>query len=271
MIPTLCQTFRLLAFRTFDQLGRARRVEHQPLEETFTDTNILDLKERHPTEIYSRVYNKRDEGKSGADWEWWLTNWSMTNWLGLRVQAKILNLELDAFSHLHYKSGKSKEYQSTKLKRESAKEGLIPLYCFYVHEEPVSQGGQRWCGSFGYSPEYYGCSLASISHIETLRTARKDDRESVMQKTIPWHCLVCCRGYEGDDLPNRAWLLLQHRLKIAAPLIRTRDNQQAFQGKPIGPRPQAPDYVRSVIENRRPDGIPTNSRGVLVLRALQYD
>lgn len=266
MTTTLCETFRSLAFKTFDQIGRARRVGHQPLEETFTDINILDLKDRHPTEIHSRVYNKHEEGVNGADWQWWLTNWSMTKWLGLRVQAKILNLESDTFAHLHYKSYKSKIYQSKKLKRESAKAGLIPLYCFYIHEEPVPQVRQRQCGSFAYSPESYGCSLASLSHVEALRTAIKNDRESVMQGAIPWHCLVCCSGYGGDDLPSRAWALLQQRLKIAAP-SRRRDNNQTFQGVAIGPRLQAPDYVRAVIENRRDDHVPTNSRGILVLRA----
>jgi len=132
MNPSLCETFRTLAFKTFDQMGSARRVGHQPQEETFTDTNILDLKVRHGDEIHSRTYNKRQEGLNGADWQWWLTNQAMDSWLGLRVQAKVQNLEADSFDHLHYQSGKSKTYQSSILKRECAKEGLIPLYCLYT-------------------------------------------------------------------------------------------------------------------------------------------
>src|SRR5690606_6329527 len=127
MHTTLCETFRSLAFRTFDQMGRARRVGHQPLEETFTDTNILELKDRHPAEISCLTFTKPQEGINGADWEWWLTDTSKSKWLGLRVQAKVLHLDSNTFAHLHYKSGKSKTYQATKLKRESAKDGLIPL------------------------------------------------------------------------------------------------------------------------------------------------
>ena len=74
MHTTLCETFRSLAFRTFEQMGRARRVGHQPLEETFTDTNILELKDRHPAEIFCQTFTKPQEGINGADWEWWLTD-----------------------------------------------------------------------------------------------------------------------------------------------------------------------------------------------------
>jgi hypothetical protein len=37
MNQRLCQTFQEIAHQTFDMLGRARSVEHQPLEETLTD------------------------------------------------------------------------------------------------------------------------------------------------------------------------------------------------------------------------------------------
>ena len=84
---------------------------HQPLEETFTDLNILELKCRHPTEIYSEVFTKRREGVNGADWEWWLTNKSRSLWLGLRVQAKVLHLANNTFEHLHYRRRKTKTYQ----------------------------------------------------------------------------------------------------------------------------------------------------------------
>lgn len=247
MPTTLCETFRSLAFRTYDQMGRARRVDHQPLEETFTDTNILELKDRHPTEIYSRVFNKYEEGLNGADWQWWLTNASMTSWLGLRVQAKVLHLKSDTFAHLHYKSGKSKTYQLTKLKRECAKEGLVPLYCFYVHE-PVPNAHLRRCGSFAYSPESYGCALASLPHIEALqKCGESKDFQSVMGRAFPWHCLVCCSGYGGQDLPSRAWALLQHELGVKPTRHQATKTIQTLQGNIIGPRSQPPEYVRAYV------------------------
>ncbi len=65
----------------------------KPSEETFTDNIMLDLKLKHPVEIFTRPFNKREEGVSGADWEWSLTNATEDSWLSLRVQAKILNLK----------------------------------------------------------------------------------------------------------------------------------------------------------------------------------
>ena len=144
-------------------MGRALRVGHQPLEETFTDTNILELKDRHPQDIYCRTFTKPQEGINGADWEWWLTDAKRSAWLGLRVQAKVLHLESNTFAHLHYKSGKTKGYQASKLKRECATEGLIPLYCFYLHERPGATVRSTRCGSFAHAAEAYGCALAPLS------------------------------------------------------------------------------------------------------------
>lgn len=264
---SLCETFRSLAFRTFDQMGRARRVGHQPLEETFTDTNILELKDRHPEEIYSQLFNKHEEGVNGADWQWWLTNANMTKWLGLRVQAKVLNLANHEFAHLHYKSAKSKTYQLSKLKRESAKEGLVPLYCFYVHEEPTPGTAPRRCGSFAHSPESYGCALTSITHVESLqKQSETKDFNSVMSAAFPWHCLVCCSGYGGVDLPERAWSLLQHGFGLTPRRRSSVDKERTAADISVGLRPEPPAYVRAVVEGYRSDVVPRNVGGVLVIR-----
>lgn len=269
-LPTLCESFRTLAFKTYEQMGRAKTVGHQPLEETFTDLNILALKVRHATEIHSRLFSKPEEGKNGADWEWWLSNSKGSMWLGLRVQAKVLQLKSDSFPHIHYKSGKSKTYQSAKLKSECAKEGLIPLCALYVYEEPVPSAPHRRCGSFAHSPESYGCSLISLRHVEALRNAgERKDRHSVLSEALPWHCLVCCSGYGGDDLPTRAWLLLQRRLGISAPRNMTKDTIQLTKGHSIGPRSQPPEYVRAILEDRSTDLSPPHVRGVLVVQGRE--
>ncbi len=267
MTTTLCETFRALAFRTFDQMGRARRVGHQPLEETFTDTNILELKDRHPDEIYCRTFNKPEEGRNGADWEWWLSNHAMTSWLGLRVQAKVLHLTSDTFAHLHYKSGKSKVYQLTKLKREAAKEGLVPLYCIYSHEATTPRVSPRRCGSFAQASEAYGCALATLAHIEELQVAgEKRDYADVLRGALPWHCLVCCSGYGGDDLPSRAWSLLQGGMDVKSARLRRASAEAVGRAPLIGIRSGAPEYVCAVIEGRAEDTSPKKVGGVLVLR-----
>jgi len=259
MAISLCETFRSLAFSTHTQLAKARRVGHQPLEETFTDLNILELKDRHPFEIYSKTFSKRREGVNGADWEWWLTNSSRSLWLGLRVQAKVLHLATDDFPHLHYQSGKPKTYQLDKLRVEAARDGLVPLYCFYTHGESDKKAPGLPCGSFPYAPESYGCALTSLEHVASLQAAGElHDLASVMSAAVPWHCLICCTGYWGGDLPSRAWAYLQAGFEIG--------KSEAPSGGPRrGPIARPPRHVLDAFEDREAENVPEGIQGVLVI------
>ena len=264
----ICETFRLLAFRTFDQMGRASRVGHQPLEETFTDLNLLELKDRHPHEIRCHTFNKPQEGNNGADWEWWLTDARRTIWLGMRIQAKVLHIKSNTFPHLHYKSGASRGYQSVKLKRQCAKDGLIPLYCFYLHQDPRMLSDAEGCGSFAHATESYGCSLAPMALVDSLRLkGEKNTFSEVIAGSHPWHCLVCCAGYGGSTLPERAWSFLQSAMHMKHPKARRRaQNVSRAPRIPIGLRPQPPNYVWQIASGDNAfDLSASNSRGVVVI------
>jgi hypothetical protein len=259
MAISLCETFRSLAFSTHAQLAKGRRVGHQPLEETFTDINILELKDRHPAEIYSKTFSKHREGVNGADWEWWLTNSSRSSWLGLRVQAKVLHLATDSFPHLHYKSGTPKTYQLSKLKSEAARDGLFPMYCFYTHDTSQRTAAAPQCRSFPYAPESYGCALTSIDHVENLQTSGEiHDLASVMSAAVPWHCLVCCSGYSKGDLPIRARAYLRATFNVG---------ESAAQDKGVGleliSRP--PRHVIDALEGREAEDSPQNVQGILII------
>lgn len=261
MAPTLCETFRSLAFQTHDQLAKARSVGHQPLEETFTDINILELKIRHPGEIYSHTFTKPQEGINGADWEWWLTNQSRTSWLGLRVQAKVLELSSDTFPHLHYVSGNPKTYQLQRLQTEAAKVGMVPLYCFYTLLSAAAGTPGHYCHSYPFAPEFWGCSLAPAQHVAKLQTAQcARDLCSVISGAAPWHCLVCCQGYGREDLPERAWAYLQAELGVGSA-----DVGGSHEGVAIGLRKRPPQHVYAVIESSVPNEAPSNIRGILVI------
>ena len=259
MAISLCETFRSLAFSTHAQLAKGRRVGHQPLEETFTDLNILELRDRHPSEIYSKTFSKRREGVSGADWEWWLTNRSRSSWLGLRVQAKILHLATDSFPHLHYKSGTPKTYQLSKLKSEAARDRLFPIYCFYTHGTDLKTASGPTCLSFPYAPESYGCALTSITHVENLQaTGEVHDLLSVMSAAVPWHCLVCCTGYSNGDLPTRARAYLQATFKITES-----DAKDKAAGLEL--RSSPPGHVLDALEGRETEDLPQGVQGVLII------
>ncbi|MEX3853699.1 DUF6615 family protein [Paraburkholderia sp. BR10923] len=266
MSSSLCETFRALAFRTYDQLGKGRRVGHQPLEETFTDINILELKDRHGSEIYSQTFSKHQEGLNGADWEWWLTNQARSSWLGLRVQAKVLHLQSNSFAHLHYRSGKRKAYQLGKLKRASSRDGLVPLYCLYAHEPQSVKLIGRSCRSFVHTTESFGCAIAPLRHIESLqKKGETNDLASVMAGAVPWHCLVCCSGYGGIDLPSRTWLFLQKTFGYKAPRKRIQHSDKQERKEVIGLRSRPPLHVYAAIEGREVDSAPEGVRGVVVV------
>lgn len=259
---TVCETFRQLSFGTWTHLGRARRIEHQPGEETLTDINVLELKDRHPDEVFTKTFTKPQEGVNGADWEWWFTNSRMNKWLGFRVQAKVLKLSSNRFEHLHYRKGNS--YQSAKLKRSSSAEGLVPLYCVYSHWTGEGKVSVWPCGTFGPAIESFGCALLPVRHIDDLRKASHDNRlGAVIQMSFPWHCLVCCEGYGGSDLPERAWRLTQELFGVK-PTKRKPKNAPA-----VGLREQPPRYVKMVVEAGQKAALDESYnglRGIVVFR-----
>ncbi len=213
---SVCSTFRRLAFETWDILASSRTVEYQPGEETLTDLNILELKKRHPTEVFTRTFSKPEEGKNGADWEWWLTG-SSGQWFAFRLQAKILNLETDEFEHLHYKSSKNSSFQCDQLIRSAlrSKVPLVPLYCLYSNWVSGLNVPLFPCGTFGISLDSFGCSLVSAFDIRQLRLAGNvRDLKSVIRQAFPWHCLVCCTGYGDGDLPHRAHRFWQAAIRL---------------------------------------------------------
>lgn len=263
MVASLCDTFQSLAFATHRRLARARRAGYQPLEETFTDLNILELKCRHPSEIYSQAFSKRREGFNGADWEWWLTNNSRSLWLGLRVQAKVLHLATDTFRHLHYQRGKSKTCQLHKLETEAERDGLVPLYCVYTQGISRRSARGRKCLNPNYTSQSYGCALVSTTHVASLQSASKtNDLYSVMKAAVPWHCLVCCAStaHSCSDLPERAWAYLQEEFgEMSSVDI---DGEETIN---LGPRLQPPNYVLNVLESQIVEDPPLSIQGVLVI------
>ena len=94
---------------------KSRRAKFQLKEETLTDLNMLELKLRHSRQVRTKVITKKAEGKNGADWEWWFT--SKHKWIGIRGQAKIININTNEFLHLHYQQPTSKIFQCDKLNR----------------------------------------------------------------------------------------------------------------------------------------------------------
>jgi hypothetical protein len=244
-LPTLCDAFRDLAIRTFEHLGCAKSVGHQPLEETLTDINLLGLKLHQSQNIIVHSFSKPAEGRNGADWEWWLTNAAANQWLGFRVQAKVLDLKTDTFKHLHFRSGRGKKlYQLEKLKNQSNANRMIPLYCFYAHTPGPSNIVDQVTEKFTRETALRGCSLATLESVEHLQHQNKSNKlEAVMGISEPWHRLVCDERQKGLDLPSRALVFLESQL-----VDRDRNVSPPPSMKKEFLRDAVPTYVQEILD-----------------------
>lgn len=203
----LCETFKRRSLSTWNLLSKGRKINSQLLEETLTDVNLLEFKLKHPREVITKTFTKPKEGTTGADWEWWFTG-SSGDWLGFRIQAKIIELQSSTYDHLHYKNPKSTFYQSDLLIQSALSNHprLIPIYCLYSNWDGRKYRTSWPCNSFKQNVKNYGCSLISAFTVRLFRSKSKaNDLQSLLPYMKPWHCLVCCQGYGEGDLPNRAW------------------------------------------------------------------
>lgn len=193
----LCNTFKRLALNTWDTIAESRRANFQLKEETFTDINMLEIKLRHSHQVKTTTFSKPTEGKNGADWEWWFNH--NNNWIGFRVQAKILNLNSEEFEHLHYQTPATGIYQCDKLIQNALTRNhpKIPLYCFYLQTDNMARLTNWSCGSFASNRDLWGCSLLSAFEVKRLRASNHKNLSHVENLMKPWHCLVCCSGF-GD-------------------------------------------------------------------------
>lgn len=233
---------------------------YQPKEETFTDLNIMRLKQMHPDEIFVHTFTNIEEGSTGADWEWWLTNSSGKQWLGLRVQAKILNLSSDSFEGLFY-TGSNGKSQMDKLIDDAAEHRMIPLYCLYTLTPPEFISETHWykCG-YDIPDEHYGCSLLPIHYADFLSSERQRGIKEVVQRSYPWHWLFCGISAGKMDVQK---LVLFFRI-MGGDLFLKEPIENYLHEKPPGyvasmiKKGKASNHLAFEIEN------PSNCRGILV-------
>lgn len=214
---TICETFKRLAFDSWDKINEGRSVNFQLKEETLTDINILSLKRRHGNNVKTKTFTKREEGTNGADWEWWFKG-AAGRWLSFRVQAKVININSDSFEHLHYKD-RSGVYQCDRLIThafEDSHHPKFPLYRYFINTENPQNlpgSGQTRIAIFdgprelsyveclfpSSTNEFYGCSLTSAFTVQKLRRKKTNKLVDLRDTLKPWHCLVCSRQVTPSD------------------------------------------------------------------------
>lgn len=230
------------------KLREARTNDFQVGEESLTDFVILNIKMWGAGKIVVDTFTRNAESLNGADWEWWFTGPS-GQWLGMRVQAKVLKLASEEYEHLHYKNKNG--YQADLLISDAKKYNLIPLYCMYNNWEPNKYKANWKCKTHKASVLHYGMSILRPEIVQKLRAGNRRSLASAIEYLRPMHCMFCCKGYGGDDLPMRAlsWMVAAGVIKaISGKEEGKGDREEGEESQYI--RDEPPNYVKLLVEGR---------------------
>ncbi|MBV1810505.1 hypothetical protein MQC82_11070 [Pseudomonas viridiflava] len=199
----------------WNTLREARNLDSQLHEETITDLLVHNIKKWGAGKILIKDFNKHEEALNGSDWEWWFTG-PTGKWLGMRVQAKVLNLKSGKYEHLHHKN---KNGAQVDLLVNAAKaSNAIPLYCLYTNWDTAKYKASWACNTYKQTVRHYGTAVLNPDVVKSLQTTKETRLEKIIHSLRPMHCIFCCSGYSPGDLPNRAlgWLRGEKLLEAGA-------------------------------------------------------
>ncbi len=236
----LCNTFGTMARKIWNDLGLARSLGLNRGEETITDDFLLHVQAAHPAEVITFQFTKHEESFTGADWEWWLTNGRQ--WLGLLIQAKVLQPKANIYSSIkHEVRGRS---QIDILLQQANLKGIPALYFLYNHTQRSFPQLTWNCISTAPEIEQLGCTVAYALAVKPLIKQGGVGISTLGPVSIPLRCLVCCKGFDGlspSSLPSRAQGVVRYLAQLGAPNMAKVDLPTL--------RAEPPDYVRELISS----------------------
>ncbi len=134
---SLCRLFERCSINTWRLMESGHIHSMPPSETTITDINLLNLRSHGGHQISVVKFSAQQEGRTtGADWEWWFG--SANSWIGLRVQAKRLDIRSQRYRGLGQRN--SLGLQNDILINDARSRQLTPIYAFYnylQHPEPL--------------------------------------------------------------------------------------------------------------------------------------
>lgn len=234
----LCSTFTQMADKIWTDLKKARALGLRRGEETVTEDLLLYVASAHPKEVTTFPFNKHQEGKTGADWEWWLTDGN--KWFGMLVQAKILDCKSNLYSSINHKV--QGRLQIDILTDQAHLKGIDALYFFYNYTRQSFPPLNWKCRSTAPEIEQLGCTVANAFAVKRL-IGRRGVGIKLNPITLPLRCLVCCRGFlhaRDDSLPSRAASIARELQRLG---IRDEDLTDGVSGL----RKDPPSYVRQLL------------------------
>jgi hypothetical protein len=183
-------------------------------EETITETNLLDIRRRHPNRVKVLTFTKQKESHvTGADWEWHFIGSRRS--LKLRVQAKRVTMK-GSIRKLDGQAKKAPSPQIDLLISSAKSNNFKPVYCFYCAEKDRNIWNTAAI-SGKYKGFETGCLIADARLVKSMSPLPKKlaDVEAI---TIPWHYFCAGGGYsykmdeDDHDPTTQNFELKIHRL-----------------------------------------------------------
>lgn len=186
--PTLCTAIQQDTRWIWSELKKSNAVDHKLGEESLTDFFILKLLQQKPFGFCIRTFTRPQESVTGSDWEWWLGSRSR-GWLGMRVQAKTINVASGCYEQLHY-IPRSGTPQVEQLISDASHHRLIPIYCLYTYWDTArGRTLPRFTGKRLRKTEY-GVSWVSATAVRDNKS-RNIDLHYWFPKLVPLAKLFC--------------------------------------------------------------------------------
>ena len=254
--PAMCTTFRAQAQKIWVDLSRAHRRGRPRSEETITENFLDEIQDAHPQQMFTYSFNKREEGYTGADWEWWLTD--DHEWLGLLIQAKRLSSRSHKYEGIKRWSPGAGMAQIDAVLQQAKWKSIDALYCFYNYDSS-SPGHLSWnCNMPLAAPAMFGCTVALAQAVKGQLYLGGAGLPKMSAISFPLGCLVCCPA-----LASRAprWLLPRRAEGVIQGLRALSD--AASEMTPVaadrpGLRREPPSYVRRLLD------APLDGRGPII-------
>lgn len=225
----------------WDRRATAKSAGFPFSEETITESVLLDIASSCPGQVRIVPFNKHQEGKIGADWEWCFYDLPTSRFLRFLMQAKVLDDKDHQYAHIDRYIGNSDVRQIDRLMETANQRNVTPLYAFYNHlsDEARLPAG---VGSFFDCNECWGASVAPLTAVLSLLPDKTF--EALKAVSFPWVCLVhpqCTAAGNPDRLlaVSEGLRVIEEQASIVLGVPGTSRRE---------PENHPPDYFRALLD-----------------------
>ena len=223
----------------------AKRQNFPFSEETITETVLPELATRHPHEIRVLPFNKSQEAKIGADWEWCFYDHRRSRYVQTLVQAKVLDDSDKDYAHIDRFIGNSRVRQIDRLLSTARHRSVPALYVFYNHLTDINRIPTK--GRCNKCVHCWGCSVALGEAVY----AELPDKsfKALRRVSQPWTCLLCPSTHASarrSSAPDRVLATLRQLAETSRAEFRQRDRAFDVPPLPDEPSSQPPAYFEQL-------------------------